>query len=94
MNSFASWQARAAEYSATNKRDTVLFLAYEAASASEASAAGFELMGTTWDANGVEVKAYKAKPPGVPEFGCVICGKNSQYYHGVYCCGRKRVLML
>jgi len=71
-----------------------LFLAYEAASASEASAAGFELVGTSWDANGVEVKAYKSKPPGVPEFGCIVCGKNSQYYHGVYCCGRKRVLML
>ena len=93
MESFALWQRRVAENAANDDREAVLFLAYQSASESQAIAAGHELVGTTWDSNGVQVKAYKPKPAGAQEYGCVVCGGHSKHYHGVYCCGKKRVVV-
>ena len=91
MESFALWQARVAENKANDDRAAVLFLAYQSVSESQAIAAGLELVGTTWDVSGVQVKAYKPKPAGALQYGCVVCGVNSKHYQGMYCCGKKRV---
>ena len=91
MDSFAQWQTRVAEGAESGDGGAMLFLAYKSVSASQASAAGLELVGTTWDAQGVEVKAYLPRPPGAPVYGCTVCGGNSKLYQGMYCCGKKRV---
>ncbi|MEM8513522.1 hypothetical protein RCH14_002858 [Massilia sp. MP_M2] len=91
MESFALWQARVAENAANDDRGAVLFLAYQSVSEAQAIAAGLELVGTTWDISGVQVKAYKPKPAGALQYGCVVCGVNSKHYQGMYCCGKKRI---
>lgn len=91
MESFTLWQARVAQHEENDDREAVLFLAYQSVSETQATAAGLELVGTTWDSSGVQVKAYKSKPAGAQESGCVVCGEHSKHYHGMYCCGKKRV---
>jgi hypothetical protein len=91
MESFALWQARVAEAGEGADSAGMLFLAYKPVSAAQATAAGFELVGTSWDAHGVPVKAYKPRPPGAPVYGCTVCGGNSKLYQGMYCCGKRRV---
>jgi hypothetical protein len=91
MESFALWQARVAEAGESSDGGAVLFLAYKPVSASQASAAGLELIGTSWDAQGVQVKAFKPPPRGAPVYACTVCGGNSKLYQGMYCCGKKRV---
>lgn len=90
MESFALWQARVAKNRDSSDRDVMLFLAYQSVSESQAIAAGLELVGTSWDANGVQVRAYKHKPAGAPVYGCIVCGVHSKHYQGMYCCGKKR----
>ena len=92
MESFALWQAHVAQAGNSNDSETMLFLAYKPVSAAEATAARLEFMGTSWDAHGVPVKAYKPRPAGALVFACVVCGGNSRHYQGMYCCGKKRKL--
>lgn len=80
-----------AELHAQNEGEQVLFLAYQSASELEASAAGLEFVGVTWDANGVKVKAYRLSAEKSRLYGCVSCGKQSKIDQGMYCCGKKRV---
>lgn len=91
MESFVSWQARVAEAGEGSASADVLFLAYNSTAGSQASAAGFELVGTSWDAHGAPVNVYKPRPPGAPVYGCTVCGGNSKLYQGMYCCGKKRI---
>lgn len=90
MESFSLFQARVAETGGSNDRDTVLFVAYNSLSEAQAIAAGFESMGTSWDASGVPVKVFKPHPAGALIYACVVCGGNSKHYQGMYCCGKKR----
>jgi hypothetical protein len=93
MRDFSEWQAQMAAVSAQNRDAIVLFLAYQSSSESEALAAGCQFVGMTWDANGTQVKAYKPRLEKLPAYTCTNC--NSSYAtldHGMYCCGRKRVL--
>lgn len=83
-----------AELDEQDDGEIVLFLAYKPASESQANAAGLEFVGTTWDAHGVKVKAYKPTSRTVRIYRCVICGRQSKLDQGMYCCGRKRVLCL
>lgn len=92
MESFSLWQARVAETRGSNDSETVLFVAYNSVSAAQALAAGFESMGTSWDASGVLVKVYKPRPAGAMIYACNVCGGNSKHYQGMYCCGKKRKL--
>lgn len=92
MDSFALWQARIAETGDSNDSEVVLFLSYKAISEAQALAAGLEFIGTSWDAHGVKVKAYKPRPAGTQVDACVVCGSNSKHYQGMYCCGKKRKL--
>ncbi len=91
MESFPLWRARMAALHARDDREQVLFLAYQSASESEASAAGLEYVGITWDASGVQVKAYRLSAEKSRLYSCSSCGKQSKIDQGMYCCGKKRV---
>ena len=93
MTNFAMWQFQMATVSAKQNTGIVLFLAYTRMCEIEASDAGFQLIGTTWDANGMQAKAYKPKFDKMLAYGCISCGSSQPSLdHGMYCCGRKRLL--
>jgi hypothetical protein len=92
MESFELWQSKMQELTDQGEKGTVLFLAYKPISESDARAAGFELVGATWDASGNPAKAYKPATAKVPAYVCVICNRTSRLDQGMYCCGKKRVL--
>lgn len=94
MEDFPLWQSKMASREEHDDAETVLFLAYMPASESQAHAAGLEFVGTTWDANGIKVKAYKQASNTVRIYRCVACGRQSRLDQGMYCCGKKRVLSL
>lgn len=91
MKSFELWQSKISTLSEIGVKGGVLFLAYESASESDAESAGFEFVGTTWDASGVTAKAYKFTAHDRPVHNCLTCGKFSELYPGMYCCGKKRI---
>lgn len=93
MTNFSLWQYQMADVAAKQDTGIVLFLAYTQVCEIEASAAGFQLIGTTWDANGTQAKAYKPKLDKMLAYGCITCGSSQPTLeHGMYCCGRKRLL--
>jgi hypothetical protein len=93
MHSFAEWQLRMAEVSGRSDDDIMLFLAYKPECESQARSAGFQFVGTTWDANGTPAKAFKPKLVKSLAYGCVSCGSSQATLdQGMYCCGKKRVL--
>ncbi len=92
MESFELWQSRMKELTDLGEKGTMLFLAYKPISESDAKAAGFELVGTTWDASGNPAKAYKPGSTKITAYVCVVCNRTSKLDQGMYCCGKKRIL--
>lgn len=93
MDNLAVWQAQRISNPTQYEGELVLFLAYKPESEAQANAAGMEYMGTTWDVNGIRAKAYKPASDRSRAHRCVTCGSQAKPDQGVYCCGRKRVVM-
>ena len=93
MQSFAEFQVQMAAVTAQNRDAVVLFLAYQAEAESQALDAGCQFVGMTWDAHGTPVKAFKPRLQKVQAYYCQTCSSShATLDHGMYCCGKKRVL--
>jgi len=91
MESFELWRTKVNELAEQEVNGSILFLAYNPISEADAKSAGYEFIGTTWDATGMPAKAYKATSGKALVYVCRTCGRTSKLDQGMYCCGKKRI---